>query len=81
MIALTAELIGSITGLRPPLERHLFPPLWLPAINRFIDGAKQVIRESSTYSPVRHDGGCLYCNADQGEIHHKECPSRKVIAS
>jgi hypothetical protein len=38
LIALVAEFIGSLTGLRPPLERALFPPDQEPALNRLCDG-------------------------------------------
>jgi hypothetical protein len=46
-IALVAEFIGEITGLRPPLERELFPPEWRSALNRLIDGLQQLRKESN----------------------------------
>lgn len=46
MVALVAEFVGSITGLRPPLERRLFPPEYEPALKRLCDGAVQVVKES-----------------------------------
>jgi hypothetical protein len=45
VVALVAEFIGSLTGLRPPLERALFPPDQEPALNRLCDGLIQLVRE------------------------------------
>ena len=44
-IALLAEFISALTGLRPPSERALFPPDKLPALQRLCDGLLQVLRE------------------------------------
>jgi hypothetical protein len=45
VIALVAEFVGSLTGLRPPLERALFPPDQEPALARLCDGLIQLARE------------------------------------
>lgn len=51
IVALVAEFIGELTGLRPPLERSLFPPHWTPALNRLCDGLMQVVKETHAPSP------------------------------
>ena len=45
VVALVAEFVGSLTGLRPPLERALFPPDQEPALKRLCDGLIQLVRE------------------------------------
>ena len=45
-VALVAEFIGAITGLRPPLERELFPAQYEPALKRLCDGMVQLVREA-----------------------------------
>jgi hypothetical protein len=47
VVALVAEFLGEITGMRPPWERRLFPPEMEPALKRLCDGLIQVVRECS----------------------------------
>lgn len=55
MVALVAEFVGAITGLRPPLERRLFPQQHEPALNRLCDGAVQVVKECEAQQEYRKD--------------------------
>lgn len=45
IIALVAEFVGDITGLKVPTERELFPENMKPALNRLCDGLIQVSKE------------------------------------
>lgn len=53
-VALVAEFIGAITGLRPPLERNLFPPEYEPGLRRFVDGMVQLVREFDGHPTFTH---------------------------
>lgn len=45
-IALVADFVGDITGLKPPVERKLFPPYMRPALDRLVDGLLKITRAS-----------------------------------
>jgi hypothetical protein len=46
VIALVAEFVGEVTGLRPPVERELFPPHMKPALDRLCDGLMQIMKKT-----------------------------------
>jgi hypothetical protein len=45
VVGLVAEFMGRITGLRPPLERRLFPPRMEVPLKLLCDGLIEVVRE------------------------------------
>jgi hypothetical protein len=47
VIALIAEFVGELTGLRPPSDRALFPRYMEPALTRLVDGLIQVAKEDA----------------------------------
>jgi hypothetical protein len=47
VLALVAEFVGAVTGLRPPIESAVFPPEMRPALDRLCDGLIQVVHECS----------------------------------
>jgi hypothetical protein len=51
VIALVAEFLGEVTGLRPPVERELFPPHMRPALDRLCDGLMQIVKETGDCRP------------------------------
>jgi hypothetical protein len=70
VVALVAEFIGSLTGLRPPLERALFPPDQEPALTRLCDGITQLFREcrSKTFEKALSDLIAKYADEDRDGI-------------
>lgn len=45
VVALVAEFMGAVTGMRPPMERRLFPEHMEVPLQRLCDGLIQVVQE------------------------------------
>lgn len=45
--------------------------------HRHFTQISDAVRELKGVNEVRADGGCLYCEADQGETHRPGCARRK----